>query len=421
MKKYNMKKYNMKKYNMDMKKYNKANIRTSLLVYMPYIIICIICLIIEIMYLNLWKCPIYAAQLMDNEKIECCDANAKNIEYVKNTEYIKNIGYVKKAEYIKNIEYVKKAEYIKNIEYVKKAEYIKNTEYAENIDTDADMNILRSNLDKDITKLADGLRSEDIARTILNAYNYIYYNTEPKSDNSIAKTDSDILYNIYYNKIGDSEGYALFFKKLMDCYGYECQIEYGTSESGDNAWNVVKISGEWYYVNCYADDVAGTPENYCLAGSDRVQHGSYGDITLATVSYFDREVSDSDEDNNIYNEIDNVDDLDSNKSSNNSAVNNKDNQNSNANNISQDNSSSQNNGGKVEVITLDGNSNKDGESEEMNGIDDKQSDNVDNISTINEASKQRPLKRVFYYVSSLSVIVLSYVIARYYINKMNIE
>ena len=409
MKKYNMKKYNMKKYNMDMKKYNKANIRTSLLVYMPYIIICIICLIIEIMYLNLWKCPIYAAQLMDNEKIECCDANAKNIEYVKNTEYIKNIGYVKKAEYIKNIE------------YVKKAEYIKNTEYAENIDTDADMNILRSNLDKDITKLADGLRSEDIARTILNAYNYIYYNTEPKSDNSIAKTDSDILYNIYYNKIGDSEGYALFFKKLMDCYGYECQIEYGTSESGDNAWNVVKISGEWYYVNCYADDVAGTPENYCLAGSDRVQHGSYGDITLATVSYFDREVSDSDEDNNIYNEIDNVDDLDSNKSSNNSAVNNKDNQNNSANNISQDNSSSQNNGGKVEVITLDGNSNKDGESEEMNGIDDKQSDNVDNISTINEASKQRPLKRVFYYVSSLSVIVLSYVIARYYINKMNIE
>lgn len=374
---------NMKKYNM--KKYNKANIRTSLLVYMPYIIICIICLIIEIMYLNLWKCPIYAAQLMDNAKIEYCDANAKNIEYVK------------------------------------KAEYIKNTEYAENIDTDADMNILRSNLDKDITKLADGLRSEDIARTILNAYNYIYYNTEPKSDNSIAKTDSDILYNIYYNKIGDSEGYALFFKKLMDCYGYECQIEYGTSESGDNAWNVVKISGEWYYVNCYADDVAGTPENYCLAGSDRVQHGSYGDITLATVSYFDREVSDSDEDNNIYNEIDNVDDLDSNKSSNNSAVNNKDNQNNSANNISQDNSSSQNNGGKVEVITLDGNSNKDGESEEMNGIDDKQSDNVDNISTINEASKQRPLKRVFYYVSSLSVIVLSYVIARYYINKMNIE
>ena len=360
----------------------------------------------------MWEYPIYAAQLMDNEKIEYCDANAKNIEYVKNTEYIKNIGYVKKAEYIKNIG------------YVKKAEYIKNTEYAENIDTDANMNILRSNLDKDITKLADGLRSEDVARTILNAYNYIYYNTEPKSDNSIAKTDSDILYNIYYNKIGDSEGYALFFKKLMDCYGYECQIEYGTSESGDNAWNVVKISGEWYYVNCYADDVAGTPENYCLAGSDRVQHGSYGDITLATVSYFDREVSDSDdndEDNNIYNEIDNVDDLDSNKSSNNSAVNNKDNQNSNANNISQDNSSSQNNGGKVEVITLDGSSNKDGESEEMNGVDDKQSGNVDNISTINGASKQRPLKRVFYYVSSLSVIVLSYVIARYYINKMNIE
>lgn len=378
---------------MNMKKYNKDNIRTSLLVYMPYILICIICLIIEIMYLNLWEYPIYAAQLMNNAKIEYCDANAKNIEYVK------------------------------------KAEYIKNTEYAENIDTDANMNILRNNLDKDITKLADGLRSEDIARTILNAYNYIYYNTEPKSDNSTAKTDSDILYNIYYNKVGDSEGYALFFKKLMDCYGYECQIEYGTSASGDNVWNVVKVSGEWYYVNCYADDVAGTPENYCLAGSDRVQHDSYGDITLATVSYFDREVPDSDNidednehsDNNIYNEIDNVDDLDSNKSSNNSVVNNKDNQNSNANNISQDNSSSQNNGGKVEVITLDGNSNKNGESGEMNRIDDKQSSNVDNISTINEASKQRPLKRVFYYVSSLSVIVLSYVIARYYINKMNIE
>ena len=378
---------------MNMKKYNKDNIRTSLLVYMPYILICIICLIIEIMYLNLWEYPIYAAQLMNNAKIEYCDANAKNIEYVK------------------------------------KAEYIKNTEYAENIDTDANMNILRNNLNKDITKLADGLRSEDVARTILNVYNYIYYNTEPKSDNSTAKTDSDILYNIYYNKVGDSEGYALFFKKLMDCYGYECQIEYGTSASGDNAWNVVKISGEWYYVNCYADDVAGTPENYCLAGSDRVQHGSYGDITLATVSYFDREVPDSDNidednehsDNNIYNEIDNVDDLDSNKSSNNSAVDNKDNQNSNANNISQDNSSSQNNGGKVEVITLDGNSNKNGESGEMNRIDDKQSSNVDNISTINEASKQRPLKRVFYYVSSLSVIVLSYVIARYYINKMNIE
>ena len=101
----NIKVMNMKKYNMDMKKYNKANIRISLLVYMPYIIICIICLIIELMYLNLWEYPIYAEQLMDNVRIEYCDANAKNIEYVKNTEYIKNIGYVKKAEYIKNIGY----------------------------------------------------------------------------------------------------------------------------------------------------------------------------------------------------------------------------------------------------------------------------------------------------------------------------
>ncbi|WP_026527128.1 leucine-rich repeat protein [Butyrivibrio sp. VCD2006] len=47
-------------------------------------------------------------------------------------------------------------------------------------------------------------------------------------------------------------GYAYAYEKIMNRLGIECK--YVTSDALSHAWNIIKVNGKWYYVDCTWDD-----------------------------------------------------------------------------------------------------------------------------------------------------------------------
>ena len=75
-------------------------------------------------------------------------------------------------------------------------------------------------------------------------------------------------------------GYATSFQLLMDLSGVECITVVGASSdsTGDHAWNMVRLEGEWYCVDPTWDDPIGV--EYVLGETRRSQlHHRYFNIT----------------------------------------------------------------------------------------------------------------------------------------------
>lgn len=73
-------------------------------------------------------------------------------------------------------------------------------------------------------------------------------------DHSLTHTlDFDGLYK---TKTFVCTGYSIVFKKLCDLAGLKSRIMCGeTSEGSMHAWNLVKVDGAWYFVDCTYDDL----------------------------------------------------------------------------------------------------------------------------------------------------------------------
>ena len=61
-------------------------------------------------------------------------------------------------------------------------------------------------------------------------------------------------YDCLVNGVSVCEGYAKAFRVLCNAAGLECYCV--TSNSNVHAWNIVKVDGEFYYVDCTSDDSA---------------------------------------------------------------------------------------------------------------------------------------------------------------------
>lgn len=61
----------------------------------------------------------------------------------------------------------------------------------------------------------------------------------------------------YHNLIDKSsvcQGYALLTYKMMVEAGIDCRIITGTGKGVNHAWNIVKLNGKWYNIDCTWDD-----------------------------------------------------------------------------------------------------------------------------------------------------------------------
>lgn len=64
--------------------------------------------------------------------------------------------------------------------------------------------------------------------------------------------ESRDMYGMLKNKRGTCQGYAYLFLELAGKVGLECDVAY--SDPMCHIWNIVKIDGEWYYIDLTWDD-----------------------------------------------------------------------------------------------------------------------------------------------------------------------
>jgi len=125
---------------------------------------------------------------------------------------------------------------------------------------------------------------------IKNVHDYICNISNYSTATLTGAADDFSAYDALFKKLAVCQGYALAFQKFMDAMGIEGQIVKGNIDtvvaSGSHAWNVVKLNGAWYSVDCTwdgQDDI--TRYDYFLLGAKEYPYGITGGISLAVSRY----------------------------------------------------------------------------------------------------------------------------------------
>lgn len=89
---------------------------------------------------------------------------------------------------------------------------------------------------------------------------------------------SDTPYGVLIDRSAMCHGYSSTFQLFMDMLGIECITVYGLPGSNgvEHSWNMVKLDGEWYCVDCAWDDpIGGSPgHTWFNVTSDTLRSGS---------------------------------------------------------------------------------------------------------------------------------------------------
>lgn len=89
---------------------------------------------------------------------------------------------------------------------------------------------------------------------------------------------SNTPYGVLIDRSAMCHGYSSTFQLFMDMLGIECMTVFGIPGSNgvEHSWNMVKLDGEWYCVDCAWDDpIGGSPcHTYFNVTSDYLRSGS---------------------------------------------------------------------------------------------------------------------------------------------------
>ena len=89
---------------------------------------------------------------------------------------------------------------------------------------------------------------------------------------------SDTPYGVLIDQSAMCHGYSSTFQLFMDMLNIECMTVFGIPSSNgvEHSWNMVKLDGEWYQVDCAWDDpIGGSPcHTYFNVTSDYLRRGS---------------------------------------------------------------------------------------------------------------------------------------------------
>lgn len=164
---------------------------------------------------------------------------------------------------------------------------------------EVDENVINSVLAQCINEnMNEYEKVKSIHNYIVNTTVYDNYNLE---NNSIPEIDYTAKGVLEKHK-AVCRGYAEAFKLLMDKINIECKIITGFSNNISHAWNIVKIDGEWYEIDCTYDDpvnLEGTEDNtvkynYFLITTEqmRIDHtpdSAYPTCTSEKYMYLEKE------------------------------------------------------------------------------------------------------------------------------------
>lgn len=94
-------------------------------------------------------------------------------------------------------------------------------------------------------------------------------------------------YTALVNQLTVCQGYAMLFQKFMEEMGIESYIVSSKAGGDNHAWNIVKLDGQYYQVDCTWDDTGKSKYQYFLRGNNIKSHTYNGKLPIAPNNYPD--------------------------------------------------------------------------------------------------------------------------------------
>ncbi len=113
---------------------------------------------------------------------------------------------------------------------------------------------------------------------------YVYDTLIRQTDYDLNASDNQNIYSVFVNHVSVCQGYAKATQYLLGKMGVACTLVLGTVETGEgHAWNLVRVDGEFYYVDTTWGDVSyQMEENTSQEGEAQ---GGSPDVTMPDINY----------------------------------------------------------------------------------------------------------------------------------------
>ncbi len=147
--------------------------------------------------------------------------------------------------------------YVDGYSYTKysRGEVLTAVEFSGTYNVDLDTAVKRAEaIELAVDQILSGIGTE---ASDYDKVKYVYDTLICQTDYDMDAADNQNIYSVFVGRSSVCQGYAKATQYLLNRLGVECTLVLGTVETGEgHAWNLVKVNGNYYYVDTTWGDVS---------------------------------------------------------------------------------------------------------------------------------------------------------------------